>query len=156
MMSLSFTAPRMGISELENEFSNLPEEVREQALRDIHGTSDAHEETPELLEEKLFELVKKLEQIPSEEKGEFLRAEEECPDYSRSAEVRLCFLRADLLDAQVRPVCLQKLFSRKCFQLFTLTCNYDRKQRGDLSLIGKTSTFFLEKAGRFTDQLLLT
>jgi hypothetical protein len=100
----------MGISELEQEFSNLPEEVREQALQDIHGTSEAHEEFPELLEEKLLELIEALEKIPSEEKGEFLRAEDECPDYSRSAELRLCFLRAELFDAQVRPVCLQKLF----------------------------------------------
>jgi hypothetical protein len=99
-MSISHTAPRFELQELDDEIQRLDDEEREQLQRDLYG-QDARlvDETPELLSTSMAQLQAALEDACDEDKQAFLRAQQECPEYVNSEMFLLPFLRCEHFNA---------------------------------------------------------
>lgn len=82
---------------LAEELDKLSLDEHEKVLFDIHGISEAPEETEELLQRKLRELEEELTLI--KEKAAYEQAKEHDPTYVCGSRLRLMFLRSELLDA---------------------------------------------------------
>ena len=95
-----------------NELSAMSMQEREQSYFDIHGVSDAIDETPEFLEEKLSELDEELAKI-SKNRAAYSLAEAQNKEYARCNKFRLKFLRADAFDARLAAERLIKFFEEK-------------------------------------------
>jgi hypothetical protein len=100
------------------ELSAMSMQERNQTYYDIHGVSDAIDETPEFLEEKLHELDEELEKIPKNS-GAYSLAQAQDKEYARCRKFRLKFLRADAFDARMAAERLMKFFEEK-LKLFGL------------------------------------
>lgn len=94
-MSMSFTAPRMEQSEVAREIKDLTEEEKQDVKNDIYGLADPIEETPDFLASSLQRLDDILRALPDEHKIQFLRAQQECPEYVNDPKFRLQFLRTE-------------------------------------------------------------
>ena len=99
-MSLSHTAPRVELQELDDEIQRLDDNEKEQLQRDLYGQdSSGIDETPELLSTSIAQLQQALETTDDDDKQAFLRAQQECPEYVNSEMFLLPFLRCELFNA---------------------------------------------------------
>ena len=84
---------------------------RERVYHDLHGVSDAVQETPEFVAGKLIELGAKLQELPEKKAYETAKAMD--PEYVLKKDFRLKFLRADLFDAQQAALRIARHFEAK-------------------------------------------
>jgi hypothetical protein len=95
-----------------NELIALSIKDRELCYHDVHGVSDAIDETPEFVQDKLKELEEELAKI-SRNKSAYLLAETLDKDYVRCRSFRLKFLRAESFDAKLAANHLVIFFEEK-------------------------------------------
>jgi hypothetical protein len=87
---------------------------REHCYHDIHGVSDAIDETPEFVQEKLKELDDELGRAPSwNNKAAYLQAEADDPEFVRCTKLRLKFLRTYAFDVKKAASHLLRFFEQK-------------------------------------------
>lgn len=98
---MSFTAPRMEQSEVAQEIKDLTEEEKQDVKNDIYGLADPIEETPDFLASSLQRLDDILRDLPDEHKIQFLRAQQDCPEYVNDPKFRLQFLRTEFFVEEV-------------------------------------------------------
>jgi hypothetical protein len=94
------------------ELSAMSMQEREQSYFDIHGVSDAIDETPEFLEEKLREFDEELAKIPKD-RCAYSLAEAQDEEYVRSNKFCLKFLRANKFDARLAAEQVMRFFKEK-------------------------------------------
>ena len=101
-MSLSHTAPRVELQELDDEIQGLDDDEREQLRRDLYGQDTLIiDETPELLRTSIAQLQEALEATDDDDKQAFLRAQQECPEYVNSETFLIPFLRCEQFNAEL-------------------------------------------------------
>eukprot|EP00521_Asterionellopsis_glacialis_P009191 CAMPEP_0195286186 /NCGR_PEP_ID=MMETSP0707-20130614/3733_1 /TAXON_ID=33640 /ORGANISM="Asterionellopsis glacialis, Strain CCMP134" /LENGTH=316 /DNA_ID=CAMNT_0040345787 /DNA_START=373 /DNA_END=1323 /DNA_ORIENTATION=- len=103
--------PRFKEQDLQNELDSMTPRELELLQRDKLGTNHPITETPEMLHDALEQLDEELQNIPEKEAYEL--AEIMCPDYVRSPDFRLMFLRATCFDAKLAAEKLVKYWVRK-------------------------------------------
>lgn len=84
---------------------------RERVYHDLHGVSDAVQETPGLITRSLELLEMELQNLP--EKVAYEAAKAMNPDYVHNQDYRLRFLRADLFDAKAAALRMARHFETK-------------------------------------------
>uniref|UniRef100_A0A7S1Y5C0 CRAL/TRIO N-terminal domain-containing protein n=1 Tax=Grammatophora oceanica TaxID=210454 RepID=A0A7S1Y5C0_9STRA len=95
---ISFTAPRTEVDSVEAEKVDSPKELLERIAREVHGKGPPlMKETDELLRSSLGALKKELAVSKS---AEYNRAATFCPEYVKSDDFLLMFLRADRFNVQ--------------------------------------------------------
>jgi hypothetical protein len=93
------------------ELSAMSIQERERCYYDIHGISDAVDETPEFIDERLAKLDKELAQIS--EKVNFQLAESQNKEYTSCRRFRLKFLRAESFNPKQAAERLVRFFDEK-------------------------------------------
>ena len=96
---------------LAKEMNQMSIQERDRVLYDIHGVSEVITETPDLIEERLFELEVELHKIFP--KPAYDQAMYSDPDYVLDTKFRLMFLRADLFDAKKAAARMVRYFRDK-------------------------------------------
>lgn len=103
-VTLSITAPRVEVEELERETDEMTTVDRAQAFADVYGTEKAMPETPEMLDEHLtsmqIELDYEVAVAAQRETAAYQTARERSPEHTNSVELHLLFLRSEFFDAK--------------------------------------------------------
>ena len=104
-------SPKEIDSLIAQEMNELSMKERDKVLFDIHGISDASEETNEFLDTSLARLEAELSRIGQKEAYNMAKALS--PDYVSNRKFRLMFLRCDRFDAKRAAIRLVKHFESK-------------------------------------------
>jgi hypothetical protein len=97
----------------------LPSAEREQVWADLSGNMEIakaslfEKEDPALVTSGLIELDRELALIPSDQKLDFLLAQESVPDYTNDSKFRLMFLRSTSLNATMAATKMVNHFMEK-------------------------------------------
>mmetsp|Transcript_4554 Transcript_4554/g.6731 ORF Transcript_4554/g.6731 Transcript_4554/m.6731 type:complete len:341 (-) Transcript_4554:70-1092(-) len=103
--------PTFGYAQFRHELAVMPDEEREEAVRDLYAAEEEIVESPQFIEDKLNELESEIDNIEHKEAydlGQFINQE-----YASDSHFRLMFLRADRFDARLAAKRMVKYFERK-------------------------------------------
>lgn len=102
LTAFSFTAPVITEEQEKKELEALSNAEREEIDRDVTGKHvDDYVETPAMIQRGLLEFMEALEQIPEENKVDYLMARDVCPELVQRESSPLAFLRRDMFDPWV-------------------------------------------------------
>ena len=97
--SFSSSAPAMSQTTVEKEIQGLSEEERKRVLDDLYGEGASRlSDTPEQCEEALVKLQERIDRMDNNQKEQYNRALNDCPEYVNDCAFRIQFLRYVRLD----------------------------------------------------------